>query len=449
MAIVNYQDEPQKKPQEIKPLIEPKDFKSNILDTRYIPKSSIITQIDGAPWKVNFYSQVVNDDNALQGHSPGKDRLTQQYVKTIDMILKVTSPLTTSQDDRSNSMIVSGSANTYPSLKPNQGDMFIADIGEGRTGIFRVTSVEEKSIFKETTSSIDYLLVSYADGTLSDKRVQDLELKVIKEQYFVRDFMLYNQNPFLATDEYNLLEYISKQYHLVVDNYFRMFTSHRLKSILIPNQKQITYDSFLATFLSKAFDGSDTDNAIYFTLFKLNEDRVMELPTIWNVLLERNPSLLSYCTTKVGIVDTSRFTHDPMLEGVKYVGIDYIVYPINPVVDIDTEYLLDSKVSNNTNLVSLSINGSTDEKSIGLFNNTVLIKRINQCTYYVLSKDFYLNTDNQSVLEGQVWKYLRNEPVDIRAIDALVKDYHNWGRVEKFYYIPILLVLMKSIIRGI
>ena len=69
--------------------------------------------------------------------------------------------------------------------------------------------------------------------------------------------------------------------------------------------------------------------------------------------------------------------------------------------------------------------------------------------YYVLTKNFYLNdTEKMSVFEGLVISYIKKEPVDKANLLNICKLFPKWSLLQQFYYLPIVLVMIKSIIRG-
>ena len=448
MALINYKNEPEKKPLPAPSVHEPINFKSTVVDTEYVPRSNIITQISGAPWKVDYYSQVITTDNAVMGHNPSKDALTQSYTKIVDFILRVSSPLSTSQDTKTNQMLVVGTASIYPQMYPNQGDMFVANIGDGRRAIFKIINLDEKSIFKDTSWTVDYQLVAYADGEPGSTRFRDLESKVIDTKYFVMDYMDYNQNPLLTTEEYGIYKNLRTAYHEIVDNYYRLFASKRLKLLLVPGQKNITYDPFLVRFMVRAFDGNVTPRASLIRVLNVSDHPAMCLPTIWEALFDRDTDIMNYITTMMYLTPITSFTPDPVYEGIYYSGAKDVVYPGNPILDIDTQLAMGCKC-HCVPPSSVRFNASKDTLSITNFRGTPLIYKTNKDGYYVFSKDFYQRTNGMSLLEAQVWNYLEGKPVDECVINELVKDYHNWGSLEKFYYVPVLLLLIQSIIHAL
>ena len=67
--------------------------------------------------------------------------------------------------------------------------------------------------------------------------------------------------------------------------------------------------------------------------------------------------------------------------------------------------------------------------------------------YYVLGADFYNQTTTQSVLEDAVSNYLLGDALDINSLSNTAKLFTRWGMLEQFYYVPILLTLIRGTIR--
>lgn len=448
MAILGYEKQPQKKPitdQAIKPqLIESPKAKSTLIDTSYTPRINIITQIAGAPWKVVWYSQVLADDSQLQGHQVGKDALNQAYIKVNEFILRVTSPLSTTQEKENNSFTVTGEANVYPFLKPNQGDMFVADIGDGRQGLFRVTDTEEKSFYKETAATINYTLVDYADGPAGAKRYADLEAKVIETRYFVLEFSNYNQNPYVTEEDYGTYRNFTEAYEEMLDNYLRMFYSKVAKTILVPKQVKPTYDPFLVRFMLKAFDGTSNRRMLNVKDFDLSQDPNIDCPTLWDALLDRDTDILRYVTTMMTIVPSSAFSINAYLENIYYSTAEEVVYPLNPIGNADGACDGIRKQASR-----LALCPSTDGTANEPYKGKYPIDKTFKDNFYILTRYFYEKDIRMTWLEAQTWNYLERKPVDTDVIRELIRQHHSWGTLEKFYYVPVLLLLIYSVIRGI
>jgi len=77
-----------------------------------------------------------------------------------------------------------------------------------------------------------------------------------------------------------------------------------------------------------------------------------------------------------------------------------------------------------------------------------LIHLVTTDTSYVLSNAFYDNTSGKSVLEILTKDYLNQQSIDLPMLTALAQAYRNLGRLEQFYYGPIIMTLIKEVNRS-
>ena len=69
---------------------------------------------------------------------------------------------------------------------------------------------------------------------------------------------------------------------------------------------------------------------------------------------------------------------------------------------------------------------------------------------YVLSGNFYTEAPlGQSRLELLTGIMLRQYPVNCNALFEVCNSVSLWGRLEKFYYIPLLIVLLNAALRDL
>lgn len=68
---------------------------------------------------------------------------------------------------------------------------------------------------------------------------------------------------------------------------------------------------------------------------------------------------------------------------------------------------------------------------------------------YVLSKNFYDgNLEEMTLLEQEVAKYIKGEALNPDILMDLYKEHVSWNTAEKYYYLPILIMLLKEYIRS-
>ena len=426
------------------------DYKTAVVDTKWVPRSSILTHIEGSSWVVDYYAQILDTDSNLSGQQYTKNPVYQSYKKIANLELKVKTALNTDQDDANKEMNVTGDAVLYPSIIPNEGDMFVADIGEGKSAVFRVNSSKKNSIFKEACYDIAYVL----DTDNNDKKL-DLEQKTSIVYYYHKDYLLNGSNPLILKNEMDTLLNLKKVYDIMLYQYFRRFFSHEFKTLLVPSQLMPTYDSYLTSYVLSMFGTQEAPELAYIRALNMDEDRVAKCDSIWSALKFKDISLLNTAFTKAGLISSLAFSRAPTYNGIRYSGVGAVVYPKNPYVTVDGSYV------NSVKTTSSELQASSDAATA----SNVLVRAVNLRQldddlgdnlypvtvddYYVLSANFYNNTNTQSTLETAVTAYINNNQVDADQLYNTAKNFHTWGSLEQFYYLPIVMTLIRSILKGI
>ena len=69
---------------------------------------------------------------------------------------------------------------------------------------------------------------------------------------------------------------------------------------------------------------------------------------------------------------------------------------------------------------------------------------------YVLSKNFYAgNRTKMTIFEQEVYKYVRREQLNPDILMALYKEFPSWLTVDKYYKLPILVLMLKDYIASV
>lgn len=425
-------------------------IQTTVIDTQWQPRTSLLTHIEGSSWTVDYYAQVLTTDSDLSGQQLSTSAVYQSYRCIKGLELKVTSPLTTDQEDSTKVMKVNGASVLYPCVLPNEGDMFIADIGEGKRGVFRITQTLKKSIFKEACYEIQYGLDTDATDKLSD-----LQAKAIETYYFHRDYLNLGKNPLILSNEADVLIDLQRQFALVVKQYFKRFYSQEYKTLMLPAQPQAVYDPFLVDYLLSQFQTEHAPELLHLRKLNVDDDPVLRCDSLWTALKTRNQAYLNTAFQKAGLVSTQTFSADAWLHGIRYSGFRYVVYPADPVLAVDALYQNNLKPLAAQSLQPSPVTEGMNSAMVRAFNlrDTVtevgeLIYPVTQDDYYVFSEHFYTQSTQQSVLESLVWSYLNQQALDKTQLLDVSKQYYRWGLLEQFYYVPILLTAMQAVLWG-
>lgn len=346
------------------------------MDSRYESILNLVVHVEGYPWKVNYFQQYLNDSDSTAGQNMTKAGIYQQYHYIQELILKVSSPLSQSQNEETKSIEITGTANIYPPFVPNVGDMFVADIGDGRPAIFEVTKSERKSIFKEATYQIDYVSTGFAEK----ERIQDLESKVVKRSAFSMDFLEHGQNPIIYEDDHRLLNDIRREYQQLTRKYLKQNYSVRYNCMVLPETTEVIYEPFLTKAIAKWFTSDDYHKLTYLTQINTQEDPVFSSYSIFDIVETKDTSLFDEIFTKVVKVGTTNFSNEPRFSGLRYSQMSAVVYPSDYLVTSDIEI----HQGRCKNLVEISF----DERTPNLIkelDNVPLIPNVQLNSSYIFS----------------------------------------------------------------
>lgn len=444
-------------PAPVVPAVVPKPYYGAAVDTRYTPMASLITYLAGAAWTVTYYSQVIDYDNEVGPQQVQRQAAYQQYRKINRMELKVTTPLTSTQD-QTNTMVVTGGATIYPGIIPNVGDVFVADSGDGKPAIFTVTASHKMSIFKDAAYTIEYQLTSYYTGT----RASDLENKVVQNLYFVKDYQLQDRNPYLIEEEYQRLGDFAHLYRRLLSDYIGSFTSYEQRTLLVPDQASITYDPFITAKVLNWFSPEDCPTLMQIKPLNIGGDVTMRMKTVLDAIEQMDQYLLPISVQKMALVNSSNFKDRPELRSIFYTSVCEVVFPLDNRTDVDQTYQVKQARATLTlregrqRWWDLSRTLTNVELDSSIYSSAAdgVLPDIHPVTatgdYYIFSEAFYRGTGTMlSKFEVMVRGALAGNALDTTTLQTLAMNAHRWDNLERYYFIPILLALLKcAIIRG-
>jgi hypothetical protein len=438
--------------------IQPKDYKGVTVDTKLVNFELLTTYIAGQAWDVEYFEQQVGRDDAIKNFQQDLDAPYQVYRRIRGLELKVTSPLTEGSDRTTKDVILTGTATVYGIFVPKEGDMFFADIGDGREGMFAVTSANRLSHYETAPHEIEYSLTCLVDQTINDAVMH----KVIETVYFKKDFMTSGSEPLLHKEEVDIVNRLEGHYTRLMAMYFNDFYSRTLKSLLVPNQPFITYDPFVVKFLKTVLDTDEHPMLRHVIEFNVSEDQAMYEFTLWNCLSQLDYSMLPMCVHEAGIVDVVQFFSRPVFNSVYYSGVQAVVYPDMVQTNVDAGYNstgryvppMNKMMRGRTRFAemdrvirqdTLELDPTLEIYEASGPDASPAIRRVTVDNYYVLSEGFYKDNGMNvlSRLEVQTLAALKGEALDIRVLDKLCDGARFWDNVERFYYFPILFVLLR------
>ncbi len=441
------------------------NYKDVAVDTRWSPIQSLMTHIEGANWVVTYYSQVIDTDSQLSPQAPTTSAVYQQYTRIRDLKLKVTSALEEEQDEETKTMKMRGNAVVFAGVTPNEGDMFSADIGMSRVGVFLVKSSRKKSIFKESAYEIEYEFSS-----TDQHYIDDLEAKTVKELVFVEDYLNRGAEPVILEEEAVLVTQVQACLLRYGNRFFDNFFSNEFKTYVLPGQSHSVYDPFVTEFISRHFTTQDSMSLMLLRKPNFGDDTAIEQHSFWDALDQRDIHLLKNGFTKTKLVSSLAFRGGSVYNSVRYTGINLCVYPADPrigvrgltsamlkeasadTIDDTTPHTFyngvpapavgdDSAINRifpEDNKINMLPPGTVDAQQ------TVPLRKVTHDAFYVFSEDFYTGAAGMSVFESTVRDFILGNSIDIKHLVKSEKLCDRWGALEQFYYIPIIMFILRS-----
>ena len=434
------------------PKITPDAYIPVIVDDTRIPLMSLSRYVEGSRWVVSYYTQVITSDTEIREHDPLSPNSNQQYEIIRNLPIMVSTPLSPSDDSDTGISTVSGDGVVPINIIPNPGDYFEAEAGLNELGLFRITNVERKTHNLNSIFNIDYDMVGYV-SKIPDI-YNSITAKAIRQYEYLSERLDNNLNPIITTSD--AAEYMSlgKVLKDIVGDYFRLFYNPDYGTLVIPGQDVDICDYYLIDFIFSIIDREEAPEVWKIKQPSKNENSVLTQPQFWEMLLKGDYRMLDYINPRMRVIDKSNFISSTFLHGIYYYNVDYLLYPIDrddtiriqdrPKVDAAESLIYIKEVAPRRGALADSLLDTVVEL------NTVrpYIKTVTVDDYYVLSSDFYLEGVSElSVLEILVKDYLKGLSINQSYLLSLCTAFRKWGRLEQFYYGPILMILLKVSLR--
>ena len=423
----------------------PKDYQTIATESTQVDRKAVTMFMEGSTWEVRYYQQLLGKDDEPTAQALDRDAVYQQYRRIDKLKLKVTDPVSfNAQDQTPNIFNISGAAGLIGIFPPNVGDMFVADGGDGRNLIFAVTSARRSTVLMSSVYNIEYKAVSYWNA----EREADFERKTVAHLVFDANGLLNGCGAFVTPEEAKAIETYKEVLRTLLDQYLADFFSRDLHTLIVPDQLARTYDHFVVRFMLRLFDVNDDPRIRDITEYNVSGDRLLtESKTIWDALLQRTRYPLLAGVQHAAITDTRTLRGRPELQALGYMGLPQMVYPVETNTGVDARYRNRDLEGHVYEPFETGKERRRDEVAYERTPTvSELAPQVNQDSYYVFTKAFYRQQDGKSILEYVADQAINRTTIDLRYINRLIESPWSWSNLERFYYYPVLMYLLKIIV---
>jgi len=317
--------------------IEPEISVSQVYETREY-KSPLITEIEGEPWVVQYYHQMLVSGESPQSLDANLSATLQQYLRVTDFRLSVTDELSYSQDTATQLSELTGSGLIYPdTVAPHIGDMFVGFIEAGRRGLFTLTSVQALGYYKRTVYQVEYRLFSEESAPL----LANLDSKVVQYRYFDARRLKAGYSPLIEYSVANSERNFLKDARRLMDRLYSHYFSPRLKTFVVEHLGETYYDPWLVNFFNAVIPHTLRGHYPIAEEYSIGETmEYMDRPTLWTAILKRDTYILEHMPRTYVNRGAGTFSGYSMYHSILNVGIDYVTMPndwTDSTVHPDTE----------------------------------------------------------------------------------------------------------------
>lgn len=415
-------------------------YKHAVVSSKSQDLSALLTTIGGSSYNVDYYSQVLGKDEEPRVYDPSQSKAQQQYLRIDNYELKLQGSISDSISPQDGRLTATGTAITYPYLTPNVGDMFIGDIGDGRAGLFALTEVQKKTRFKQTCYEVFFQLTDIVDAELTTA----INAKVVKETRFVKDYIRFGQDPVLVEERFDEGVQLTKAIDQLLSDYLGEFFSYNYETLLVPSGSSSVYDPFITKLILTLFDAYEHPMLARISQLNTDDARFNKYLDIWSILLQRSPHALNTCFTSVNVLPARTFSRNPFLRTVAFSGIDLIVLPITTNIPIDDVLGLSETPIVPKN-APLGTNTTKVTPQPSKVTTGLTMPNVEDTLAYVFPETFYTTPtggEDHSDFENIVKAYLNEEHFDYMTLIKFHKDVRHWTRFQRFYLIPVLMILL-------
>lgn len=425
--------------------IAKEEFKGPVVDTRKQQYSTLSTFYQGEKWAVDLLVETTGRDSTVGSFSADTLATYGTYKRVKGFELVVDSTITNTQVvGEANGFDSVGGGIVYHCVVPNNGTLFIADMGNGRNVLFAMYSPVKLGIYEESPHKVEWKAIKWLDA----ETLAALEERTVETVYFDRENFRNNLKPLLTRKEVDSIKRLNNSYRRLINLYFKSFFNPRFSTFTLPMNGCAAYDPHLVRFIRRTIS-SDLHASVHKVIeLDCSAGQGSEELSLYDMIAKRDYELLYSCSRHFTFENVDVYRTVPKLHSVFYSGIRKVVTATDISYSVREPFgfagavspLLKAGVENprmRSILPQLLKGGEEPAPTYGKY-----IKRVLCDDYYVFSKEFYEGGE-LSVLERLVQSRMKGEGIDLMELSDVAEYASRFDNLERFYYIPIILTLIK------
>lgn len=407
-------------PEMEKPHIHDSSYKHSLVDSSYQPERSLLSMVSGSSRVFDYYRQFLARDEEPRSFGPNDSPVHGSYTKISNLIIKQEgdgaynfNPDTGGNDKTFNGWVIFD-------VSPIRGDVMIADIGDGRAGLFNI--IEQPEIRNFTSNKVYYITYQLV-SILSEDIYNKLENRVVENLVYSRDSQLHGGVSLVTNEQFNLSKELNNWYGTITNYLMRNFYWEPERTFAYELSPGVmVYDPYLVNFLT-AFISKEY-RTVYPVINQLSTDYggkpfgLQGDVNIWEVLLRGDKNLLRLCKPKAALISVENVVSTRLYGNISSSKFRYFI-----ATDPKRYYPVDTKVDGE-----------------GFPVNSAPIKPTE--IDYLFSEEFFEGKPTTE-LESLLIDAINHKLVDQKRLLTYCNKYFDLSRKEQLYHGSVLLLLLK------
>jgi len=203
---------------------------------------------------VTYYRQLrtggTNLRNNVSDYPTSRNVIDNEYQKILNLEITLPQALDFENNPEQASIGVSGEAMFYPNMNPSNGDVFTMGLGDGRIGVFQISSVAKTSWRTSSVYAVKFTLQSFAQA----EDIDPIEGAVTITSVFSKENYLGGTAALLSEVTYLQLEKLKVTRSNLLKYYHHHFFFKNLNSYLRPDG---IYDPYVVKFVADKLTMAD------------------------------------------------------------------------------------------------------------------------------------------------------------------------------------------------
>lgn len=462
MGIVKVKPDAVVQPNTTEPVVAEKPYETQF--QTLIPESRVETlkaYVEGYPWTVHFYGQILAEDNIVDSPDDGIPNLLQTYYKIKNLVLRVESPLADNYNQEEGVTRITGSAIFPDSVYPNVGDVLLAQIDNGEDAIFVINTVERLTARKESVYVASYSLLYYASENIAF--LSQLEDRVNDLHYYREDPHYSGLGNLVIPSVKEALDRLDYYLKTTTEYYFHKFYNVEYATFLVPGQDFTGYDPVMIRFLSQTTDMYSDPQRRLITRYDYGKNLYIDQPTILDMVAKRNVGLAPTINKRFSFTLTGLLRGHPRFANITYSGIERVLFPLDHekisqkpplhgyphIEETDPTYPVESYAVDYDEGMLPDLSAMTIETIDGHIPH---LPQLFDDGYYIVSSRFYdhylypeVNAEPPpSFFELLLSRWLKEEAISNKDLVMLTQNFTAWPWIHQFYLLPVIWTMIRT-----